>query len=213
MFDLDGVLTDSEQLWEDVRAAYVRDRGGPWSERDQRALMGMSTPEWAAYVSERLGGSPPVEQVAGEVIEAMRERYDRDLPLLPGAADAVRRLAERFTLGLASSSPPVLIEAALERLGAADLFAAATSSEEVERGKPAPDVYLEAARRIGADPGGCVAVEDSSNGIRSARGAGMAVIAYPNRHYPPEPEALGLAASTIDSLAELTPAAVLSAAG
>jgi beta-phosphoglucomutase-like phosphatase (HAD superfamily) len=127
---------------------------------------------------------------------------------VPGAADAVRRLAARWPLGLASSSNAELIELALELARVRDLFRVAVSSEEVGRGKPAPDVYLEAARRLGVAPAHAAAVEDSHNGILSARAAGMRVIAVPNPTFPPRPEALAAADVVVGSLAELTPAVV-----
>ncbi len=135
----------------------------------------------------------------------MLERYRASLPLIDGAGEAVRRLAESFTLGVASSSNRVLIEVVLERAGIAPLFAAVVSSEEVARGKPAPDVYLEAARRLSVEPGRCAAIEDSSNGIRAAHAAGMRVIAIPNAHYPPGADALALADAVIGSVHELRP--------
>jgi HAD superfamily hydrolase (TIGR01509 family) len=135
----------------------------------------------------------------------MLARYRESLPLIDGAVDAVRRLARAFTLGVASSSNRPLIELVLEHAGIAELFAAVVSSEEVARGKPAPDVFLETARRLGFEPVGCAAVEDSSNGIRAAHAAGMRVIAIPNTHYPPAPDALALADVVVSSAHELSP--------
>ena len=145
------------------------------------------------------------EVINAEVVRLMLEAYRRELPLLPGAVEAVRRAAGAFPLGLASSSNRPIFEEVLELARIADCFRATVSSEEVERGKPAPDVYLEAARRLGADPARCAAVEDSHAGIRSAKSAGMRVIAIPNASYPPDDEALELADVTLASLDELTP--------
>lgn len=205
VFDLDGVLVDSEPVWERVRRRYVAEHGGRWPDDAQRRLMGMSTSEWAAYLSELAGGRVPPDQVATEVIDAMAAEYERHLPLIPGSVDAVRRLAGRWPLAVASSSPPRLIRIVLDVSGLAAEFAATVSSEEVPRGKPAPDVYLAAAARIGADAAACAAVEDSSNGVRSAAAAGMRVIAVPRPEYPVDPDALALAAVTLDAVAELTP--------
>ena len=205
VFDLDGVIIDSEQVWDDVREAYVRERGGRWHEAAQAAMMGMSSPEWSRYVHEELGVPEPPEQINDEVVRRMLDRYRDDLPLLPGAVEAVRRLAAAFELAVASSSNRPLIEAVLETAAIAECFAVTVSSEEVARGKPAPDVYLEAARRLGVEPGDCAAVEDSANGLRSAEAAGMRVLAFPNRHYPPPPDALELADVVLESLDELTP--------
>jgi HAD superfamily hydrolase (TIGR01509 family) len=204
VFDLDGVVVDSEQVWDDVREQLVRERGGRWSESAQADMMGMSSPEWSRYLHEELGLPEPPEALNEEVVRRMLARYREDLPLLEGAVDAVRRLAGSFPLAVASSSNRPLIEAVLQTAGIGDLFAAVVSSEEVARGKPAPDVYLEAARQLGVAPGRCAAVEDSSNGLRAAHAAGMRVLAYPNRHYPPAADALAVADVVLASLDELT---------
>ncbi|MEW9554018.1 HAD family hydrolase [Nonomuraea sp. NPDC050783] len=204
MFDLDGVLVDSEPVWEEVRRAFVAGHGGTWQPDTQARLMGMSTGEWAAYLHE-LGVRMAPDEIAREVVERMAARYRDEVPLMPGAVEAVRRLAGRLTLGLASSSPRRLIEVVLDAAGLAECFAATVSTEEVERGKPAPDGYLEAARRMGVDPRGCVAVEDSSNGLRSAHAAGMRVVAVPHPRYPPDPDALALAWRVLPDLGALTP--------
>jgi HAD superfamily hydrolase (TIGR01509 family) len=211
VFDLDGLLLDTEQVWDEVREALVRERGGRWHDRAQADMMGMSSHEWSRYLHEELGLSEPPEELNRIVVERMQERYRDGLPVIDGAVDAVRRMAERWPLGLASSSNRPLIDLALERMGVADLFHATVSSEEVERGKPAPDVYLEAARRLGVPPERLAAVEDSASGIRAAKVAGMRVVAIPNRHFPPGDDVLALADVRLDSLAELTPDAVESA--
>jgi HAD superfamily hydrolase (TIGR01509 family) len=208
VFDLDGVVVDSEQVWDDVREQLARERGGAWHEGAQTDMMGMSSPEWSRYMHERIGLAESPEEINEEVVRRMLERYRESLPLIDGAVDAVRRLAGAFTLGVASSSNRSLIEVVLERAGIDVLFAAVVSSEEVARGKPAPDVYLEAARRLGVEPATCAAIEDSSNGIRAAHAAGMRVIAVPNTHYPPAADALALAAVVLASPADLTPALV-----
>ncbi|HEV7656984.1 MAG TPA: HAD family phosphatase [Mycobacteriales bacterium] len=204
VFDLDGVLVDSEQVWDSVRQALVAERGGHWTDEATTAMQGMSTPEWAAYLGT-LGARGTPEQLAAAVIERMAGRYREHVPLLPGAVDAVRALAGRWPLAVASSSPPDLIRVVLDAAGVADRFRVTVSSEEVNRGKPAPDVYLAAAQRLGVDPAGCVAVEDSSNGLRAAAAAGMTVVAVPNPHFPPPADALALAAATVRTPAELTP--------
>ena len=211
VFDLDGLLLDTEQVWDEVRERLVRERGGRWHDRAQADMMGMSSKEWSRYLHEELGLAEPPEELNRIVVERMEERYRRQLPLVDGAVEAVRRLAERWPLGLASSSNRPLIDLALDLMGVAELFRATVSSEEVDRGKPAPDVYLEAARRLGVRPENAVAVEDSASGIRSATGAGMGVVAIPNAHFPPADEVLELADVRLESLAGLTPRAVESA--
>ena len=208
VFDLDGVILDSEHVWDEVREELARERGGRWSDRAQRDMMGMSSPEWSRYMHEVVGVPDPPDAINREVVRRMLERYTERLPLIDGAVQAVRRLAERRSVGLASSSNREIIERVLEVAGIAPLFRATVSSEEVARGKPAPDVYLEAARRLEVDPAGCAAVEDSSNGIRSARAAGMRVVAIPNPRYPPDPDAVEGADIVLGSIAELTPSVV-----
>ena len=208
VFDLDGVLIDSEPVWERVRRGLVAERGGHWAPDAQRRLMGMSTPEWARYLSEDLGVGLPPDQVAAEVTARMAASYRERIPFLPGAAEAVRRLAARWPLGLASSAPAVLIETVLKTAGLRDRFQVTMSTEQVPRGKPAPDIYLAVTARLGVAPADCAAVEDSSNGLRSAAAAGLRVIAIPHPRYPPDPDALAATALVLPTLAELTPAAV-----
>jgi len=205
VFDLDGVLLDSEQLWNEAKRELVVDAGGRWREDAPRAMMGMSSTEWTAYMHDSLGVDLQVGEINAQVVLRMETFYREQLPLLPGAVEAVRALAGRWPLGLASSSNREIIDLALSLAGFGDAFAVTVSSEEVPRGKPAPDVYLEACRRLGISPARSVAVEDSSNGLRAASAAEMAVIAVPNPHYPPDADALALAAATIESLHELTP--------
>ncbi|HEY3727700.1 MAG TPA: HAD family phosphatase [Solirubrobacteraceae bacterium] len=205
IFDLDGVLVDSEQLWNQAKEAVVREAGGRWRDDAPRAMMGMSSPEWSSYMRDSLGVDRDPEAINLAVVGRIERLYRRSLPLLPGAVDAVRALETRWPLGLASSSNREIIDLVLEISGLADAFVATLSSEEVTRGKPAPDVYLEAARRINADARRCVAIEDSSNGLRAAAAAGMAVIAVPNSHYPPDTDALMLAAARVDIPGEITP--------
>jgi HAD superfamily hydrolase (TIGR01509 family) len=203
VFDMDGLLIDSEHVWDDVREQLAHERGGRWHPGAQRAMMGMSSPEWSRYMHETIGLEESPEEINRIVVEQMVERYAAGPPWLPGAVEAVRRTAEVLPLGLASSSNRELIDLVLEAGGIAELFRATVSSEEVARGKPAPDVYLEAARRLGVAPEQCVAIEDSHNGIRSAKAAGMTCIAIPNPRFPPG-EAVAEADVELGSLAELT---------
>jgi HAD superfamily hydrolase (TIGR01509 family) len=208
IFDLDGVLLDSEQRWNDAKEALVAEAGGTWRDEAARTMMGMSSPEWVAYLRDELGVPWEAERVNREVVRRMREGYAEGLPLLPGALECVRALAERWPLGLASSSNRELIDLFLDVGGVRDLFRATVSSEEVARGKPAPDVYVAAARGVGADPARCVAIEDSENGMRAAHAAGLTIVAVPNPHYPPDEEALTLAAASVAAPGDITPALV-----
>jgi HAD superfamily hydrolase (TIGR01509 family) len=208
VFDLDGVLVQTEELWDEVRERFARERGGRYDAEAQRAMMGMSSIEWSRFMNEELGVPEPPERISAEVVRRMEARYRERLPLIDGAREAVERLAARWPLGVASSSNRPLIDAVLELSGLARFFQATVSSEEVAGGKPAPDVYLEAAKRLGVDPTRCAAVEDSHSGIRSARAAGMRVIAIPNAPFPPDEEALAEADVVLPSLAELRPEVV-----
>jgi HAD superfamily hydrolase (TIGR01509 family) len=203
VFDLDGVIVDSEQVWDEVREAYVRETGGTYTDESARDMMGMSSPEWSRYMADslRVPGTP--EEINAAIVERMLERYGEEPPLIPGAVEAVRRIAAWVPLAIASSSNRELIDVVLRVSGLSGDFAATVSSEEVPRGKPSPDVYLEAAHRLGAHPARCGAVEDSHNGIRSAKAAGMRVVAVPNPHYPPDDESLSLADVVVPAIGDL----------
>jgi HAD superfamily hydrolase (TIGR01509 family) len=204
VFDMDGVLVDTEHLWDEVREELTAEWGGRYTPEAQRAMMGMSSREWSRYLHEIVGLREQPETINAEVVRRMLALYEVQLPVVPGAVGAVRRLhGEGLRLAVASSSNRELIDAVLRRLELTDLFAVTVSSEEVARGKPAPDVYLEAARRLGVAPSRCAAIEDSASGIRAAHAAGMRVLAYPNRHYPPPAEALALADSMLDTVDEV----------
>jgi HAD superfamily hydrolase (TIGR01509 family) len=204
VFDMDGVLVDSEPVWERVRREFIADNGGHWPADAQHRLMGMSTAEWSAYMAADFGLDFTPAAVAERIIGGMAAAYESRLPLLPGAVAAVRGLAARWPLAVASSSPPSLIAVVLDAADLRSAFTAAVSSEEVERGKPAPDVYLAAVARLGVNPKACAAVEDSSNGLRAAAAAGLAVIAVPRPEYPPAPDALKHARVVLGSLTALT---------
>ena len=208
VFDLDGVIVATEEVWDEVREAYVRERGGRYDEKAQRTMMGMSSLEWSRYIHEELDVPDSAEVINAEVVRRMVARYRERLPLVPGAREAVERVAARWPLGLASSSNRPLIDTALELAGLSAHFRATVSSEEVARGKPAPDVYLEATRRLAVAPVRCAAVEDSHNGIRSARAAGMRVVAIPNALYPPDEAALAEADLVLRTIRDLSVGAV-----
>ena len=208
VFDLDGVLIDSEHVWDEVRQQFAEERGGSWSESASRDMMGMSSLEWSRYMRDEVGIDEEPAEISAEVVRRLEERYRRELPLVPGADEVVEHLAARWPLAVASSSNRELIDLVLEESGLGRLFRATVSSEEVPRGKPSPDVYLEAARRLGAEPTRCAAVEDSENGIHSAKAAGMRTIAVPNPQYPPADHALDAADVILETIEDLTPAVV-----
>jgi HAD superfamily hydrolase (TIGR01509 family) len=208
VFDLDGVIVDSEHVWDAAREALARERGGHWHDGAQQDMMGMSSVEWSRYMHDVIGLKDPPEEISAEVVRRLEATYREELPLIDGASEAVASLAQRWPLGVASSSNRPIIDLVLDLGGLNRYFRATVSSEEVPRGKLAPDVYLEAARRLGADPKETAAIEDSHNGILSARAAGMRVIAIPNRRYLPGEEALAEVDVVLRSISELTPAAV-----
>lgn len=204
-FDLDGVLLDSEGAWDAARRAVVAEAGGRWRPEATTAMMGMSAAEWSRYLRDQLTVPLEPEEINRRVVAHLLAGYARELPLLPGAVSAVRRLAAHWPLGLASSANRPVIDAVLSASGLAACFATTVSGDEVDRGKPAPDIYLTAAANLGVAPARAAAVEDSTNGLRAAAAAGMVVIAIPNRAFPPSSDAVSLAATALDSLDELTP--------
>ncbi len=205
IFDLDGTLTDTEHLWDLVRREMAAEDGIVWPEDASRAMMGMSTQQWSAYLSEVVGFPGTTDELAQRTIAGMLQHYRDGVQVLPGAIEAVHRMQAKWPVGLASSSPRVLINTAVDVLGLSEVFATTVSTEELGgAGKPAPDVYLEACRRLGVEPGRAVAVEDAHNGILAAKAAGMAVIAVPPHFNPPPASALAVADAVLDSLDELS---------
>ena len=204
IFDLDGVLLDSESVWDEVRRELAERAGRPWPDEATRAMQGMSTPEWSGYLAETVGIAGRPELLAEQVIAMMAERYERSLPLIAGAEEAVNRLGVRWQLGLASSSPRSLIDTVLRTAGLDDMFEVTVSTEEVPAGKPFPAVYQEAVGLLGVPPHETAPIEDSSNGLRSAQAAGVMVIALPHEAFPPAEDALALADARVANLDDLT---------
>ena len=213
IFDLDGVLVDSEQIWDASRRALVAERGGTWVDGATRAMMGMSSLEWSQYMHETLGVPLSPAEISADVVARVDASYQQHLPLLAHARETVLALAGTWPLAVASSANRAIIDRFLDASGLRESFAASVSSEEVARGKPAPDVYLEAARRLDVDPRRCVAVEDSTAGIQAAVAAGIRTIAIPNEHFPPDPSAVSLATAVVPNLRELTVELVQRSAG
>jgi HAD superfamily hydrolase (TIGR01509 family) len=208
VFDLDGVLVQSEELWDAARRELAKAAGIEWPDGATDAMMGMSSREWSRYVHDEVGVPDPPDEINRKVLEWVEARYRSDLPWIPGAQEAVRRMGARFPLGLATSSNREIIDLVVRVGGFEDLFKVTVSSEEVERGKPAPDVYLEAARRMGVDPKRAAAIEDSTNGLLAAAAAGMRVIAIPNAAYPPAEKGLAAADVVLRSIEDLHPGVV-----
>ncbi len=205
IFDMDGLLIDSEVYWEEARREYCADVDCTWRPEDELLVKGNNSPEWATAIAARCGRATSVHDIISAVTQKMRDLYGRALPLLPGSVETVREIAETYPLAIASSSPEVLIEYAMSLAGIRDCFQVVISADTVPRGKPWPDVFLEAARRLECEPADCAVFEDSSAGITSAKNAGMTVIAVPNVHYPPSTEALAAADVVLASLLEFRP--------
>ena len=208
VFDLDGVLIDSEPIWTEVRKDFVSREGGVWRLEAQRRMVGMSTAEWSLYMSTELQVPLPPSEIGCRVVDAMCMRYGDRAPLVDGAAEAVHALATRWPLAMASSSPRLLIDRVLKSSDLGDVIRISVSSEEVERGKPAPDVYWRAADRLGVTPEACVAIEDSRNGVRSALAADMRVIAIPDPDFPLDQRLRERVSASLTSIRELTVAIV-----
>jgi HAD superfamily hydrolase (TIGR01509 family) len=203
VFDMDGVLFDTEQVWNMVRREFALAHGGHWDDDDQRAVMGDNSEQWSRYMHEACGITLAPDEIYRGVLNQLRVHYTHHLVIYPGAHEAVAALAGRYRLGVASSSPRELIETALRAAGMADWFSVLVSSDEVAHGKPEPDVYLEACGRLGSEPFRAAAIEDSTNGIRAAAAAGLAVIAIPNPEFPPPTDVVGLAEKVLTSISSL----------
>ena len=208
VFDMDGVLVDSEPVWNRVRVELAAERGLTWTDEMQRACMGRATVEWAEVVRDRLHLPWSVDEVIADVRRRMQAAYRQRLPVIPGAVEAVRRIAAAFPVALASGSMTVLIHEVLSATGLERVLPVVVLGDTVPRGKPAPDIYLEAARRLELPPEDCAGVEDSANGLRALRAAGMKAIAIPTADYPLPAEALALAHLRLGRIDELTVEAV-----
>ena len=213
IFDLDGVLVDSEIWWDEVRLAFARAHDRAWDTEDRAAVMGANSRAWARIMRDRLRLDLQAEDIERAIVDGVVDRYRREgAPLIDGAVDAVRRIAATRPVAVASSAHREVIDAALAATDLGAVFGVVVSSDEVAHGKPAPDVYLAAARRLSVDPVECLVVEDSLNGVRAARAAGMTVVLVPNASVPPAPGTHALADVVLDRLADLDPATIRRAA-
>ncbi|MBJ7354408.1 MAG: HAD family phosphatase [Thermoleophilaceae bacterium] len=208
IFDMDGVIVESEALWDKAREDLVKETGGRWGAGAQEAMMGMASHEWSVYVRDELEVPMSAEEISRDVVARLEALYREDLPLIEGSAEAVHAAAEHWPVAIASSSNRELIDLIAELAGIHHVLRTTVSSEEAGRGKPSPDVFLLAAEQLGVEPENCVVIEDSANGIRAGVAAGMKVIAIPNRDFPPSPDALDLATLVIDRLPDLTNATI-----
>jgi len=209
---MDGVIVDSEIWWDEVRSTFATAQGKTWTAEDQAAVMGANSPGWARIMRERLELDMREAAIERAIVDGVAERYRREgAPLIDGAIEAIRRIAATLPVAIASSSHPEVIDEALAATGLGDVFGVVVSSDEVAHGKPAPDVYLEAARRLGIAPAACLVVEDSYNGVRAGKAARMFVVLVPNRSVPPAQGTWEIADLVLDRLADLDPAQIDSA--
>lgn len=204
IFDMDGTLTDSEEWWDQVRRGLAADENLTWPQSSTHAMMGMSTREWSTHMAEVVGVSGTPAEIAERTIAAMNQRYRTGVPLLPGADEAVRAAAERWPIGICSSSPKALISSVCATTGWDQLLGAVVSTEEVPHGKPAPDGYLRVAELLGVNPDECLVIEDSANGVQSALAAGMTVVEVLPHFNPPAQDLLDRCALVLESLTELS---------
>jgi len=208
VFDLDGVLVDTEPVWADAKRELTLAAGGHWSTDAPIAMLGMSGPEWSQYMHDELSLPLAPEVIRERVVEGVLQRLAEAVPLIAGAHKAVTAIAARWPVGLASSADRPVIDAVLEAAGLDNVVRVSVSSDEAGAGKPAPDVYLAAAARLGVAAQAAVAIEDSANGMRSAKAAGMRLIAIPNQHAPVDDGVLRIADVVLAAITELTPATV-----
>ncbi len=211
IFDLDGVLVDSEIWWDEIRSDFAAQLGRRWTRDDRAAVMGANSRGWARIMRERLALTLPEPEIERTIVEGMVARYGREgAPQIDGAIETVRRVSAELPVAVASSAHRAVIDAALAATGLAEVFSVVVSSDDVAHGKPAPDVYLETARRLGVDPHACLVAEDSLNGVRAAKAAGMTVVLVPNGSVPPAAGAVELADLVLERLADLDPSTVSS---
>lgn len=204
IFDMDGVLIDSEVIWEEERIEYARVRNKQWDSSHQMAIMGSTSQEWAAGMKRIMALEESVEAIIAEMLRRMTTRYEQHLPVIPGAVEAVQRMASRYKIGLASGSARPIIENVLKLTGLDQLFSVVVSGDEMQHGKPAPDIYFEAARQLGVAPEHCAGIEDSGNGIRALKAAGIRAIAIPQPQFMPKAEVLALADVRLEKIDQLT---------
>lgn len=208
IFDMDGVLVDSEVYWAASREEFAGEIGKTWAHDDHQAVMGRSTVGWAQIMQERLGVDMTIAQIIADMKRRMIAHYEERLPVRPGAVEAVRLAAQHYRVALASGSPTEIIRWVTELTGLDQVFEVMVFGDDIPNGKPAPDIYLEALRRLGVAPEAAVGVEDSANGIRALKAAGMYAIAAPSPMFPLSAEILRLADTKIDSLEDFSLALV-----
>jgi len=200
IFDMDGVLVDSEVYWLKSREEFARDLGKVWTDADQRMAMGRSTIEWAHVMKERLALGWSLERIMDDVMARVMAHFEERLPTRPGAIEAVHLAASQYRVALASGSPTKIIQHVMQLTGLDQIFEFMVYGDDIPNGKPAPDIYIEAMRLLGVSPAESVGIEDSGNGLRSLKAAGMHIIAAPSPAFPLSDELLQLADVKIDSL-------------
>jgi mannitol-1-/sugar-/sorbitol-6-/2-deoxyglucose-6-phosphatase len=204
VFDMDGVLIDSEGYWFEVRSEFAAARGKSWSMDDQYQAMGRSTRSWAEVMQKRLNLDMSLDDIIDDLRIRLLERYERHMPILPGAIEAVHLSASAYRVALASGSPTWVIQRVVQLTGLDKVFQAVIYGDDMVHGKPAPDIYLEAARRLDVLPRDSLGIEDSANGIRSLKAAGMVALAVPSPSFPLPDEIVKMVDLTLPSLEHFT---------
>ena len=204
IFDMDGILIDSEPYWNEARRIMAAGAGIEWNSDDHKAVMGVSTTQWVSYMTSRLKLDMAPAEVEAHIVGQMESLYQERIPYLPGAREAVALASDNYPTGLASGSPRILVDAVTNDDAMRGRFREIISSDEVANGKPAPDVYLEACRRLGCSPEHCICIEDSGSGIQAGKKAGMKVIAVPDSRFAPAKDKLDLADIVLCSLTEFS---------
>jgi HAD superfamily hydrolase (TIGR01509 family) len=204
IFDMDGVLVDSEVYWKLSREEFARDLGKVWTDADQRLAMGRNTVEWAEVMQERLEIDMPIDDIIADMLQRVIDHYERSLPTRPGAVDAVHLAAGHYRVGLASGSPTEIIRRVMELTGLDSVFEVMVYGDDIPNGKPAPDIYLETLRLMGVPAQKAAGIEDSANGVRALKAAGMYAIAAPSPDFPLPDEIVNMADQHITTMEDFT---------
>lgn len=201
IFDMDGLLIDSEPVWFRAKEDLLKEINYKWTWEDQKNSMGVSTETWVNYVYNFADQKFTKEEVLHGITDRMKTYYKNgEIDLMPGANEALQFAKNNFKVGLASGSYKDLLYGAVKSNNWESIFEEILSSDDIERGKPQPDIYLEVMKRLGVLPEECIVLEDSRDGIKAGVAAGAKVITVPSKDVPVPPEVLDSAYAVIDSL-------------
>ena len=204
IFDMDGVLVDSEVYWAKSREEFAQDMGKVWTDDDQRLAMGQSTIGWAKVMKERLQPEMTVDEIIIDMKKRVIAHYEERMPTRPGALEAVKLASKHYRVGLASGSPTEIIKSVLSLTGLDQIFEIMIYGDDIPNGKPAPDIYIEAMKQLGVNPAVTIGIEDSANGIRALKAAGMYAIAAPSPGFPLPVEIVEMSDAIIHSMEDFS---------